>query len=125
MPTSRKILLTGVTRGLGRALADRFIERCDTVWGCGRSAEHIQPLKKRSGAPHDFAIVDVARDDQVKQWAARLGTPDLLLNNAALINRLARLWEVPAAEFDKLIDVNIKGVANVLRHFVPGMVKRG
>jgi NAD(P)-dependent dehydrogenase (short-subunit alcohol dehydrogenase family) len=125
MPTSRTILLTGVTRGLGRALADRFVERGHTVWGCGRSAEHIRELQQRYGSPHDFAVVDVSQDDQVKQWAKRLGTPDLLLNNAALINRLAPLWEVPVAEFDKLIDVNIKGVANVLRHFVPRMVQRG
>lgn len=125
MPNSRTIVLTGVTRGLGRALTDRFIERGHTLWGCGRSPEQISELKKRYGPPHDFTVVDVAADDQVKQWAVRLGTPDLLLNNAALINRLAPLWEIPGAEFDQLIDVNIKGVANVLRHFVPGMVKRG
>ena len=50
--------------------------------------------------------------------------PDLLLNNAALINRNAPLWQVPAQEFSDVIDVNIKGVANVIRHFVPAMVKR-
>ncbi|MFI5336688.1 MAG: SDR family oxidoreductase, partial [Opitutales bacterium] len=34
-------------------------------------------------------------------------------------------WQVPSAEFNKLIDVNVKGVANVIRHFVPAMVARG
>src|SRR5207237_4930080 len=34
------------------------------------------------------------------------------------------LWQVPAEEFDQLVDVNIKGVANVIRHFVPAMVAR-
>jgi NAD(P)-dependent dehydrogenase (short-subunit alcohol dehydrogenase family) len=53
------------------------------------------------------------------------GPPDLLLNNAALIARNAPLWEVPAREFSDVIDVNIKGVANVIRHFVPAMVARG
>jgi NAD(P)-dependent dehydrogenase (short-subunit alcohol dehydrogenase family) len=48
-----------------------------------------------------------------------------LLNNAALINTNAPLWQVPRDEFDRLIDVNIKGVANVLRHFLPAMVARG
>ena len=55
----------------------------------------------------------------MKAWAGRFlaasGAPDLLINNAALINRNAPTWEVPAEEFDRLIDVNIKGVANVLR----------
>ena len=51
------------------------------------------------------------------------GVPDLLLNNAALINRNAPLWQVPADEFDRVVDVNIKGVANVIRHFVPAMIE--
>jgi NAD(P)-dependent dehydrogenase (short-subunit alcohol dehydrogenase family) len=72
--------------------------------------------------------LDVASEKQVKQWAERilasLGPPDLLLNNAALINRNAPLWQLAAEEFDPVIDVNIKGVANVLRHFLPAMVER-
>ena len=64
----------------------------------------------------------------MKAWAGRFlatsGAPDLLINNAALINRHAPTWEVPAEEFDRLIDVNIKGVANVLRHVVPAMIAR-
>jgi len=54
----------------------------------------------------------------------RHGPPDLLLNNAAIINRNAVLWEVPVREFGEVIDVNIKGVVNVIRHFVPAMVAR-
>ena len=49
----------------------------------------------------------------------RLGGVDLVVNNAALINRNAPLWKVPADEFSAVVDVNIKGVANVIRHFVP------
>ena len=48
----------------------------------------------------------------------------MLLNNAGLINRNAPLWEVRAQEFSDVIDVNLKGVANVIRHFVPAMIKR-
>ncbi len=51
--------------------------------------------------------------------------PDLLINNAAVMNANAVLWQVPAEEFDRLIDVNVKGVANVLRCFVPAMIARG
>jgi NAD(P)-dependent dehydrogenase (short-subunit alcohol dehydrogenase family) len=47
-----------------------------------------------------------------------------VLNNAGVINRNAPLWEVPAPEFSAVIDVNIKGIANVIRHFVPEMIKR-
>ncbi len=125
----RRIVLTGVTRGLGRALAERFIELGHTVLGCGRSAAELDSLRRRFGSPHDFAAVDVARRDQVQAWADRLlaeqGAPDLVLNNAAVITANAPLWQVPADEFDRLIDINIKGVANVLRCFVPAMIAQG
>ena len=52
------------------------------------------------------------------------GAPDLLLNNAALMNQPAKLWEVPAEEFGQLIDVNVKGVVNVIRSFLPAMLAR-
>lgn len=124
----RRIVLTGVTRGLGRAMAEGFVELGHTVFGCGRSAVELDQLRRRFGSPHDFAVVDVVRRDQVQAWADRLvaehGAPDLLLNNAAIINANAPLWEVPAEEFDRLIDINIKGVANVLRSFVPAMIAR-
>jgi NAD(P)-dependent dehydrogenase (short-subunit alcohol dehydrogenase family) len=122
------IVITGATRGLGRAMAEKCIALGHTVAGCGRSEKHIAELLKKFGAPHSFAALDVTDDDAVKAWAqkiiASLGAPDLLLNNAALINQNAPLWKVPAAEFNAVIDVNIKGVANMIRHFVPTMVAR-
>ena len=128
MPTSKTILITGVTRGLGRAMAEEFARLGHIVIGCGRSQKEIVQLASQFTSPHDFAIVDVAADAQVAAWAKRVlasrGAPDLLLNNAALINRNAPLWEVGVEEFSNVIDVNLKGVANVIRHFVPEMVRR-
>jgi NAD(P)-dependent dehydrogenase (short-subunit alcohol dehydrogenase family) len=125
----KTILITGVSRGLGRALTEEFIRLGHVVIGCGRSEKEIAQLQKQFSAPNDFAVVDVSADEQVAAWAKRVlqshGAPDLLLNNAALINRNAPLWLVPAQEFSDVIDVNIKGVANVIRHFVPAMIKQG
>jgi NAD(P)-dependent dehydrogenase (short-subunit alcohol dehydrogenase family) len=122
------VLITGVTRGLGRAMAEKLIALGHTVLGCGRSREHIDELRQRFGAPHDFDVVDVSQEETVMSWARRLlakhPPPDLLLNNAAVIARNAPLWTLSAEEFDAVIDINIKGVANVIRHFVPAMVKR-
>jgi NAD(P)-dependent dehydrogenase (short-subunit alcohol dehydrogenase family) len=131
MPTlqPKLVVITGATRGLGRALAERFITLGHTVLGCGRSRDHVAALSKLYGAPHHFEVLDVANDGAVRGWAARViashGAPDLLINNAAIINPNARLWELSAAQFDPVIDINIKGVVNVIRHFVPAMVKRG
>jgi NAD(P)-dependent dehydrogenase (short-subunit alcohol dehydrogenase family) len=126
--TRRIILITGVTRGLGRALAERFVDQGHTIIGCGRSPEPVRQLQERHPRPHDFTVMDVVNDRALKSWAERVlaevGVPHLLLNNAALMNRSAPLWELSAAEFDPVIDVNIKGVVNVLRHFVPAMVQQ-
>jgi NAD(P)-dependent dehydrogenase (short-subunit alcohol dehydrogenase family) len=122
------IILTGCTRGCGRALVDRFIEAGHTVVGCGRSEYEIEKLQNIYPAPHRFDAIDVTDDASVSDWAksvlSEVGTPDLLINNAAVINRSANLWELTADEFENVIDINIKGVANTIRHFTPAMIKR-
>lgn len=102
MPARKLIVITGATRGLGRAMVEEFIQRGHTVLGCGRSGPAIDQLRKAHGAPHDFYPVDVASDTAVKSWASLVltshGVPDLILNNAGVINANARLWEIEARE---------------------------
>lgn len=121
-----KIVITGVTRGLGRALAEEFMRGSHTVIGCGRSGPEIFDLRMIHPAPHDFSVVDVSLDTKVALWSAKVlendSAPDLLINNAGVMNRLAPLWEIDDREFTKVIDVNVRGVANMIRHFVPAMV---
>lgn len=128
MSKSRIIVITGVTRGLGRAMAIQFASLGHTVIGCGRSQAAIDVLKTELGAPHRFDVVDVTHDADVAIWATSViqdfGPPDLLLNNAAMINEVKPLWHISARDFDAVIDVNIKGVAHVLRHLVPAMIER-
>ena len=127
MGETRRIVITGCTRGLGRALAEEFIAAGHLVSGCGRGAEAVMDLRFTHPEPHRFDVVDVTQATRVALWAERVladGAPDLLINNAALANRPAPLWRVPAEEFDRLLAVNLAGVANVIRAFVPAMVER-
>jgi len=125
---NKVVVITGVSRGLGRAMVVEFARLGHAVAGCARSAKAVDDLGKRFAPPHDFQVVNVALDSEVKAWAERIlklhGPPALLLNNAGMANQLAPLWEVGAQEFSDVIDINIKGVANVIRHFVPAMVRR-
>lgn len=110
-------------------MARGFAERGWTIAGCARSPEGLAAMEAELGEGHWFLPVDVVDDSQVETFCSgaekAVGTPDLLLNNAALINAPAPLWEVSAEEFSDLVDVNIKGVANVLRHALPRMIAAG
>jgi NAD(P)-dependent dehydrogenase (short-subunit alcohol dehydrogenase family) len=126
-----RVVITGVTKGLGRAMAFEFSKRGRLVYGCGRSAAEIRELTRViGGGKRNFQVVDVASDEEVKRWARIVleegsGAPQLLLNNAAVINKNAKLWEVSAGEFSSVLDVNLKGVVNVIRHFAPAMISEG
>lgn len=126
--SSRHVVITGATRGLGRAMVARFSELGHRVSGCGRDHAAIQSL--RSAIPGAcWAVADVTDDDSVARFAAEamacFGPPDLLLNNAAVINRNAPLWEIDSPEFARVMDVNLGGVHRVVRHFLPAMIERG
>ena len=123
------VVVTGVTRGIGRALTDRLVELGHTVIGCGRSQSRVEELMSAYGEPHQFAVGDVARWPEVEAWAANvlseMRPPDLLVNNAGVINQNAPLWEVSAEEFSKVLDTNVDGTANVIRAFLPAMIDSG
>ena len=125
---TKLIVITGVSRGLGLAMTEKFIELGHTVLGCARSSEAVEKLNQKYSSPHNFTCLDVTNDALVKAWATEIlgknEPPDLLINNAALVNHPAPLWLVSSEEFSQLIDVNIKGTANVIRHFVPAMIAR-
>ncbi len=123
------IVVTGATKGLGRALVTGFAQAGHTVAGCGRTTEAIDELSLELGGPHMFRAVDVADGVAVEQWAQetveRLGAPELVINNAGIINRNAPLWEVGLEEFEALLRINIGGTFHVIRAFLPTMLNRG
>ncbi|KAK2987008.1 hypothetical protein RJ640_024906 [Escallonia rubra] len=151
----RTVLITGVSRGLGRALALEIAKCGHTVIGCSRSQDKLNSLQAElsSASPvtpvtqagpnspspnrHLFMNVDVRSDSSVEELARSVmeknGVPDIIgeegrgrylpVNNAGTINRNNRIWEVPVEEFDAVIDTNIKGIANMLRHFIPLMIE--
>ncbi|XP_047948383.1 NADPH-dependent pterin aldehyde reductase [Salvia hispanica] len=132
----KTVLITGVSRGLGKALALELASRGHTVIGCSRSPEKLSALQTeltsasdgRSNADkHIFMNVDVRSNRSVEELARAVvekkAIPDIIVNNAGTINGNNKLWEVPEDEFDTVIDTNIKGTANVLRNFIPVMIE--
>lgn len=138
----RTILITGVSKGLGNALALELAKRGHTVIGCSRAQDKLNSLRLElaSTAPaspstepnssssnrHLLINADVTSNSSIEQLARIVmeekGVPDIIVNNAGTINQNNRIWEVPEEEFDTVIDTNVKGLANVLRHFIPLML---
>ncbi|XP_059648303.1 NADPH-dependent pterin aldehyde reductase [Cornus florida] len=140
----RTVLITGVSRGIGKALALELAKRGHTIIGCSRSQDKLNSLQSElssvsssssqppqsnpsSSNKHLFMNVDVRSNSSVEELARAVmekkGVPDIIVNNAGTINRNNRIWEVPAEEFETVIDTNLKGVANMLRHFIPLMIE--
>uniref|UniRef100_A0A803MTF2 NADPH-dependent pterin aldehyde reductase n=2 Tax=Chenopodium quinoa TaxID=63459 RepID=A0A803MTF2_CHEQI len=113
-------------------------KRGHCVVGCGRSQDRIDSLQAElhnspsssnsEDSSHLLLNVDVRLNNSVQDLAKLLvekkRIPDIIVNNAGTINKNNILWEVPAEEFDTVIDTNVKGVANMLRHFIPLMIER-
>ncbi|MEM5634465.1 SDR family oxidoreductase [Bacillus cereus] len=125
---SKSVIITGVTQGLGRAMVDRFHELGWNIYGCGRSKDKIEELKKQYSKIHDFQVIDVSDSQQVNNWANYIlnthTAPDMIINNASIVNQNAQLWKITAQEFENVMNVNVNGVVNVIRAFVPAMVAR-
>lgn len=124
----KHVLITGCTRGLGLAMTRAFAAKGWTVSGCGTNETAIAKLASELGNPHLFHRCDVSSETGVSSFAEAVlstnGALDLLLNNAAVINPNAPLWEVPPSEFSRVIDVNLKGIHLILRAFLPAMIAR-
>ncbi|XP_050946755.1 NADPH-dependent pterin aldehyde reductase-like isoform X2 [Cucumis melo] len=120
------ILISGVSKGLGRALALEFGKLGHIIVGCSRNQNQLDSLQHHlstiSSLTHLLIKVDVSSNDEVKEMAEtvlqKVGPPHII----GVINENVKMWEGCVEEFDNVIDTNIKGTANVIRNFIPHMI---
>lgn len=90
-------------------MAAGFTRLGHQVCGCGRDEKALRSLAAELRPGFRGERVDVASDREVAAWApnvlADFGVPDLLINNAAIFNPNATLWETTAADFDHVLAV--------------------
>ncbi len=129
MGKMKTFVITGISGGLGLALARELLGRGHRVHGCGRRAD---PLGADETGPHHgryrYRRLDVLDFDGLRGWAAEIAgdgaAVDYLVHNAAVIHQNAPLWEIDRAQLKAVIDVNVLGTFNVLQAFLPGMLER-
>ncbi|MAX20742.1 MAG: oxidoreductase [Planctomycetaceae bacterium] len=123
----KHIVVTGCSQGLGLALIQGFIDSGHKVSGCSRNTQRMNELREQFGEEHYFEAVDVSDPDQVYGWASNCleqqGAVDLIVNNAAIINPNASMWEVDDQQWSELININVKGVFYVSKAFLPSLIK--
>lgn len=125
----QSIVISGVSSGLGRLLLQYYCTKGHDVAGCGWDHEEIQALQRQfPGA--SLSTVNVTDDNAVAQWASDLEGEgmefDVVIANTEIYHETdcdVPAWEVPREHFDYTIDVNVKGVANMVRNFVPPMIR--
>ena len=128
---SRHALLTGAGGGIGLAVTEAFLAegaRCTAVDLASQPSAGLAALFARHPDRLAYAAADVTRTDSigglVDAAAARFGTVDLLFNNAAVFD-MAPLLESDAAMYQRLFDVNVKGMFFVMQAVLARLVAAG
>lgn len=129
------VLITGGAAGIGRATAERFAEEGARVVICDLAEEAGRKTAEAIGG--DFYRVDVTDRQAVQAWVdaviAKHGRVDVLINNAGIVrdNQLVKVKEgalvgqMPEADFDLVISINLKGVFNCAQAVAPQLIKQG
>ena len=131
MKEKKIVLITGATSGIGEACARKFAAGGYNLIVTGRSEGKLKPVVeacKALGAEICPMVFDVREREEVERQLEKLPKAwqeiDVLINNAGLALGLDKEYEGSVDDWDTMIDTNIKGLLNMTRLIVPGMVER-
>ena len=128
--TGKVAILTGASRGIGRAIARGFAEHGAKVVLAARKFDDLALVVEEIGGERAFAVAcHTGRPAEVAKLVAaaveRFGAVDILVNNAATNPYFGPLLDTPDAAFDKTFEVNVKGYFTCAREFVRHLLGRG
>jgi dehydrogenase/reductase SDR family protein 4 len=122
-------IVTGASRGIGRAIAEIFAREGARVAICGRKQETLDQAAAEIGFSVKAIACHVGRADQIENLLAvtarDLGAVDILVNNAATNISFGPCLEIEEAQFDKMIEINLKSAFRLVKAIAPGMYNRG
>jgi NAD(P)-dependent dehydrogenase (short-subunit alcohol dehydrogenase family) len=127
--TGKVAVVTGASRGIGRAIAEIFSREGARVAICGRKQEAIDQVAREIGSSVKAIACHVGRADQIENMVAvatrELGPVDILVNNAATNVSFGPCLEIDETQFDKMIEINLKSAFRLIKAVAPGMCERG
>jgi NAD(P)-dependent dehydrogenase (short-subunit alcohol dehydrogenase family) len=126
------VLITGASRGIGRALALHFAAEGARLALVARSESGLGETldaARVAGAEADAFVADVtdaaAVAESVAHFGQALGPTDVLINNAGLGGPIGEMWELDPEEWWETVDVNLRGTFVCSHAVLPSMVERG
>jgi NAD(P)-dependent dehydrogenase (short-subunit alcohol dehydrogenase family) len=127
----RAALITGGSRGIGKAIGMGFAQAGAELFLCSRKEEGIRAaadeIRTQTGARVEYAVADMSKRDEVRRLAdlagERLGKIDILVNNAGW-NIPQPIDEIRNEDWDYLVELNLTACMALTRALVPGMKKR-
>ena len=128
MLLDKTVLITGASSGMGEACARRFADQGARVLLCARREDRLRALAETLDTDTHVFGLDVR--DRVAVDAAIAGLPepwrdiDILVNNAGLAAGLSPFPDNDADDWDRMLDTNVRGLLNVTRAVLPGMIAR-
>ncbi len=125
----KTVLITGASRGIGEATAREFVAQGARVALLARSAESLSDLAGQLGDAALAIPCDVSRYWEVEAAVAatvkEFGRLDVLVNNAGAIEPIGPIGQLDPAGWEKVIDINLKGVFHGMRAALPVMLEQG
>lgn len=124
--TGLRVLVTGSTRGIGRAIAESFARSGATVVVTGRNGDTAKSVAQEIGNGCRGYALDVASEDSVKNAAGRvfadIGGIDVLINNAGIDPHYAGLEKTSTASWSEILRTNLDGVFYCCKYFSATML---
>ena len=119
-----RVLITGSTQGIGKALATAFVKNGDEVIvHCAKDIEKAERIREEIGA-HQAVVCDLSNMDEVNALYEKTGAVDCLILNASVQYKEA--WtDINDETFDKQFDVNVKSTLKLMQAYYPSMKENG
>lgn len=122
-------IVTGGSGGIGLATARLLVEQGARVLLVDLSEDRLRDVAQPLGPNVAWASADVSNASDTQRYVAeavsRFGGVDIVFANAGVEGPVRPLTETPTDDFDRVINVNVRGVWLTLKHTVPELIKRG
>lgn len=126
----KRAIITGGTKGIGRALCHKFASEGFDIITCARNVDDLEALRQSLAAKYAVGCLalptDVAQKNAVEAFARQAlaqGSPDVLINNVGLFN-MYEFVDEPEGNFEQMLATNVGGPYHLTRQLLPTFIKQ-